>query len=114
MNAALQTPETVRRSPPAPIAAAQPIALDRDTAQGPFSFATHGPIGIDVEPGLRVRVLAGCLWLPDSAEQCSVGVGAGESFAPVDAGRIHAMARRGTQVELVWPDTGVRETGGLQ
>jgi hypothetical protein len=77
--------------------------LSRATAVGPFSLCAHGPVAIDAEPGLVIRVRAGCLWLPHDEAQCSVGIGATEHFVVRSAGRLIAHGQRATELELEWP-----------
>ncbi len=83
------------------------IAFTRSIAEGPFSLRDHGSIDIDAEPGLVVRVHAGCLWVPHHEEHCSVGIGAGEQFTVRSSGRLTVLATSGTQAELVWPPRGL-------
>lgn len=80
-----------------------PITLSRATTVGAFSLRERGPVTIDAEPGLVIRVHAGCLWLPHDELQCSVGVGAMEHFVVRRAGRLSAHGQRATEVELEWP-----------
>ena len=84
------------------VAAADPL-FTRRTVGGPLSITVSGPIRIDAEPGLVVRVQSGCLWVPHAQEHCSVGVGPGEDFVVLHLGALTAMANERTQVELEWP-----------
>jgi hypothetical protein len=76
----------------------------RATAEGIFSVVTHGSIGIDAEPGLVIRVHAGCLWVPRRDEHGSVAIGAGEHFVVDRASKLKALASSRAQVELEWPE----------
>lgn len=78
-------------------------AFTRSDTAGPFSLFEYGAIGIETEPGLVIRVHAGCIWVPNGDDHCSVGVGAGESFAVRGAGLLTALATPRTEVELEWP-----------
>lgn len=82
------------------------FVLTRATTAGRFSLIERGPVAIDAEPGLIIRVHAGCLWVPHHEEYCSVGVGAGEQFVVRQAGRLTTMATDSTQLELEWPSHG--------
>jgi hypothetical protein len=80
-----------------------PFTLSRTMTAGRFSLCRRGPVTIDAEPGLVIRVLAGCLWLPHDEARCSVGIGAAEHFVVRRAGSLCAHGQRATEVELVWP-----------
>jgi hypothetical protein len=86
-------------------------ALAPSVVEGPFSLFADRPLSIAAEAGLVIRVDAGCLWVPDAQEQCSVAVGEGESFVVRHAGPLTVHGGRGTQVELVWP--GARHAAAL-
>ncbi len=80
-----------------------PTTLSRTTTVGPFSLRERGPVMIDAEPGLVIRVHAGCLWLPHDEAQCSIGIGAAEHFVIRRDGSLCAHGQCATEVELVWP-----------
>ncbi|WP_298829043.1 hypothetical protein [uncultured Piscinibacter sp.] len=80
------------------------FALTRANTGGRISVFERGALRIDAEAGAVIRVHAGCLWVPDPAEQCSVGVAAGEQICIGQSGSITTMAIRATQLELVWPE----------
>jgi hypothetical protein len=109
MKTALTTEPTARSkiSVPQPSADGKSdneiVALTRNTIEGPFSLFKHGPFSIEAEPGLVIRVLAGCLWVPNHEEHCSVSVGAGEHLVARRAGELTILAAAGTQVRLDWP-----------
>jgi hypothetical protein len=63
----------------------------------------YGAIGIETEPGLVIRVHAGCIWVQHDEDHCSVGVGAGEGFAVGGAVPLTALAMPRTRIELEWP-----------
>jgi hypothetical protein len=92
-----------------------PVGFDltRSNVGGPFAVFERGALRIDAEAGTVIRVHAGCLWVPDDEEECSVGVGAGEQIRIRNAGLITTLAMRATQVELVWPEA-AGDTGPVQ
>ena len=114
MNAVLQTPTITPLPALYPWPTRPTLALSRATAGGRFSLTQDGPIQIDAASGLVIQVHAGCLWVPDPDEQCSVGVAAGECFEIRHAGELLAMGRRGTQAELVWQAHAVPQSANLQ
>jgi hypothetical protein len=103
MNAVLQIPTTNLLPPLQPWPTRPMFAFSRATVGGRFSLSEDGPMRIEADSGLDIQVHAGCLWVPDPAKQCSVGVAAGECFEIRQSGELLAMGRRGTQVELLWP-----------
>jgi hypothetical protein len=103
MNAMLQTPTSKPLPPLHPWPTRLAFAFGHTTASGRFSLTQDGPIQIEADRGLVIHVHAGCLWVPDPAAQCSVGIAAGECLEIRHSGEWLAMGRRGTQVELVWP-----------
>ena len=102
MFAPLSTPTAAR---PTRAPAADVFDLDRARVAGHFSLLHDGVLRIAAEPGLVLRVVAGCLWLPSEDAACSVGRMAGEQVTLARGGTLLASARRGTQIELVWPAT---------
>ena len=82
----------------------EPIfTIDRESVVGRLSIVGDGPVRVVAEPGLAIRVHAGCLWVPDPAQQASVAVMAGESFTLRRGGSLLAMACHGVQIEAIWP-----------
>lgn len=92
-----------RRDVPAPTQDEAPPALDRATADGPFSLLHDAAVDIAGEPGLVIRVRSGCLWVPNCDEGCSVGVGPDEEYQVTRAGVFTAYGSHATEVELAWP-----------
>lgn len=79
--------------------------ITRATTAGVFSVLRHGAVDIDAEPGMIVRVHAGGVRVPHHAEQCSVGLGAGEQLVVERADRLTLLADAGAQIELLWPQS---------
>lgn len=75
----------------------------RPTAEGHFSIVDFGTLTIEAEPGLVIRVHAGCVWVPRHREHCSVDVAPGEQFVVAVAGPFTVLVIARTHVELVWP-----------
>lgn len=90
------------------------FALTRSDSGGHLSIFERGALRIDAEAGTVIRVHAGCLWVPDDAEQGSVGVGAGEQIRIRRSGLITTLALRATQLELLWPATSDADSAAQQ
>lgn len=109
----MNTPQTVAANHRSPAQPRPPLGLratrdgtlpvTRTTADGHFSIVDFGTLVLDAEPGLVIRVHAGCMWVPQHREHCSVGVGPGEHFVVPSAGPLTVLATARTHVELAWP-----------
>ena len=103
--ATMLTPTSAITSEPIVPSRAIPVfnLVDRSIIRGTFSLIADGPVSFNAEPGLVIRVHAGCLWIPGHQNAPAVAVAAGEQFVAPSAGRLTVRASRRTQVELEWP-----------
>jgi hypothetical protein len=100
----MTAPSTARHRPwPAEPQAAAITTFDRASCSGRLSLLADGPLRIDAEPGLCIRVHDGCLWLPATGNAVGMVLSNGQHAELDRAGPTWAMAMRRSEIELDWP-----------
>jgi len=102
---AVTDPPATHRHRPGPEASrsADDIALKREQISGCLSFVDCGPLAIDAQHGLWLRVRSGLLWVAQGGDGPRRPLREGEHFFAARDGRLLVRAIPRTEIEIDWP-----------